>query len=356
MRISALAISKRRVRRAASSTARWVLLIHQIPPKPDYLRVKISRRLQRIGAVAIKNSVYVLPAGDATLEDFQWVLREITSEDGDGSVCHASFVDGLTDEEVEELFRVARSRDYEEVLDAARVALKASPARAIDADQRTRARGELARLRKRMADIAATDFFGAPARADAEEALGRLEVRLRAAAPAESDGSRERPGPAIDPSDVRGRTWVTRQGVFVDRIASAWLIRRRIDPGARFAFVPAEGYVPKPAELRFDMFEAEFTHEGDRCTFETLVARFGLQADTALRAVAEIVHDIDVKDAKFARAEAAGVERLLEGIAAAYPSDDDRLEHGAALFDGLYAAFRPATPATPPRTGRRRRS
>jgi hypothetical protein len=101
------------------------------------------------------------------------------------------------------------------------------------------------------------------------------------------------------------------------------------------------------------MFEAEFTHEGDRCTFETLVARFGLQADIALRAVGEIVHDIDVKDAKFARAEAAGVKRLLEGIAAAYPSDDDRLEHGASLFDSLYAAFRPATQA---RTGRRRRS
>jgi len=340
MRISAPAISKRRARRTASSTARWVLLIHQIPPKPDYLRVKISRRLQRIGAVAIKNSVYVLPAGDATLEDFQWVLREITSEGGDGSVCHASFVDGLTDGEVEQLFRAARSRDYEEIADAARAALKASPARAMDADQRIRTRGELARLRKRMADIAAIDFFGAPARSDAEEALGRLEVRLRAAVPAESDGPRQRPGPAIDPSDVRGRTWVTRQGVFVDRIASAWLIRGRIDPAAQFAFVPAEGYVPKAGQLRFDMFEAEFTHEGDRCTFETLVARFGLQADTALRAVAEIVHDIDVKDGKFARAEAPGVERLLAGIATTYPADADRLEHGAALFDALYASFR----------------
>jgi hypothetical protein len=330
-------------------------LIHQIPPKPDYLRVKISRRLQRIGAVAIKNSVYVLPAGEATLEDFQWVLREITSEGGDGSVCHASFVDGLTDEEVEQLFRAARSRDYEEVADAARAALKAlTAAKAADADSRARARGELARLRRRIADISIIDFFGSRARSQVDELLERLEVRLRAAAPREASavirarGAQE----VVDPREVQRRTWVTREGAFVDRIASAWLIRR-IDPGARFAFVPAEGYVPKPGELRFDMFEAEFTHEGDRCTFETLVARFGLQADTALRAVGEIVHDIDVKDAKFARAEAAGVERLLEGIAAAYPSDDDRLEHGAVLFDGLYAAFRPATPS---RTRRRRRA
>lgn len=355
MRSSSPAISKRREHGTASSTARWVLLIHQIPPKPDYLRVKISRRLQRIGAVAIKNSVYVLPAGEATLEDFQWVLREITSDGGDGSVCHASFVDGLTDEEVETLFRAARSRDYEEIAESARAALKAlTVAKASDADFRAKARGELARLRRRVADISAIDFFGSPARAQVDELLERLEVRLRAAAPSEAPAVTRAHGSQglVDHREVRGRTWVTREGVFVDRIASAWLIRR-IDPGARFAFVSAEGYIPKPGELRFDMFEAEFTHEGDRCTFETLVARFGLQADIALRAVGEIVHDIDVKDAKFARAEAAGVKRLLEGIAAAYPSDDDRLEHGASLFDSLYAAFRPATQT---RTGRRRRS
>lgn len=333
-----------------------MLLIHQIPPKPDYLRVKISRRLQRIGAVAIKNSVYVLPAGEETLEDFQWVLREISSEGGEGSVCHASFVDGLTDGEVEELFRAARSRDYEEVAGAARAALKVlTAAKAADADFRARARGELGRLRRRVADISIIDFFGSAVRAQVDGLLEGLDVRLRAAAPSEAPAhTRARGGQEVaDPREVRDRTWVTREGVFVDRIASAWLIRRRIDPGARFAFVPAEGYVPKPRELRFDMFEAEFTHEGGRCTFETLVARFGLQADTALRAVGEIVHDIDVKDAKFARVEAAGVERLLEGIAAAYPSDDDRLEHGAALLDGLYAAFRPATQT---RAGRRRRS
>lgn len=333
MRQDSLAISKREARRSASSTGRWVLLIHQIPPKPDYLRVKISRRLQRLGAVAIKNSVYVLPAGDSTLEDFQWVLREITSEGGDGSVCHASFVDGLNDDEVEALFRGARSRDYEEIAEAARGALK------------TPTRGELARLRRRVADVAAIDFFGSPTRAAVDELLERLEVRLRAAAPAESPPlARGRGARAvIDLREVRGRTWVTREGVFVDRIASAWLIRGRIDPHARFAFVAGEGYAPKAGELRFDMFEAEFTHEGDRCTFETLVARFGLQADPALRVVAEIVHDIDVKDAKFARVEAAGVERLLAGIAAAYPSDTDRLEHGGALFDALYSAFRPGT-------------
>jgi hypothetical protein len=146
-------------------------------------------------------------------------------------------------------------------------------------------------------------------------------------------------GPAkgtLDAGEYRRRTWVTRTGIKVDRMASAWLIRRFIDPEATFKFVPAKGYAPAPRELRFDMFEAEFTHEGDLCTFELMVQRFGL-ADPALRAIAEIVHDIDVKDGKFGREEAAGIGQLVAGIAAAHPDDDARLARGAALFDDLYA-------------------
>jgi hypothetical protein len=344
MHTASSVITKSPARIRASPAARWVLLIHQIPPKPDYLRVKIGRRLQRIGAVAIKNSVYVLPASDATVEDFQWVLREITTEDGEGSVCHASFIDGLRDTDVEQLFRAARSGDYLEITESARVALAAlTPRRMVDADDRARAHAELARLKRRTSDVAAIDFFGAPARADAEEALGRLEMRVRSAAPTESTAAASRVAvrAPLDPREVRNRTWVTREGVFVDRMASAWLIRRFIDADAKFAFAPAQTYIPKPGELRFDMFEAEFTHEGDRCTFETLIARFGLETDTSLRALAEIVHDIDVKDAKYARVEAAGVERLVAGMAAKYTADVDRLEHGAAAFDALYESFRP---------------
>ncbi|HWZ57894.1 MAG TPA: chromate resistance protein ChrB domain-containing protein [Gemmatimonadaceae bacterium] len=336
----------------ATPQGRWVLLIHQIPPKPDYLRVKISRRLQRIGAVAIKNSVYVLPASDSTIEDFQWVLREIVAEHGEGSVCHASFIEGLTDADVEALFRSARAADYDEIVVAARGALKALGAnRAVDAERRAQARAELARLQRRLSDVTALDFFGAGSRSIAQEAVGLLEVRLRAAAAQDASPAvaRETPATRVDPRDVRDRTWVTREGVFVDRMASAWLVQRFIDSGARFAFV-ADGYVPTAGELRFDMFEAEFTHEGDRCTFETLVRRFGLDTDAALRAVAEVVHDIDIKDAKFGRAEAAGVARLVEGIAAKYAADPDRLEHGSVLFDTLYESFRAAGGASRPRS------
>jgi hypothetical protein len=178
------------------------------------------------------------------------------------------------------------------------------------------------------------DFFGASGREAAAGLLGGLEARLH-----EGTG---RPASMRSASmrveEVHGRTWVTRKGIYVDRIASAWLIRRFIDPEARFKFVSGKGYVPEPGELRFDMFEAEFTHEGDRCSFEVLLEKFGID-DRALQAIAAVVHDIDLKDAKFARPETPGVERVVTGIALVQKDDDARLASGSALFDELYASF-----------------
>jgi hypothetical protein len=240
--------------------ARWLLLIHQLPPKPDYLRVKMRRRLSRMGAALLKSTVYVLPNGAEALEDFTWLAREIQAAGGSAMVCEAQFVEGVSDEEIE------------------------------------------AMLQAESADAEAEDGENGP--------------------------------DTVTP----GRTWVTREGVFVDRIGSAWLIRRFIDRKARFKFVPARGYRPEPGELRFDMYQAEYTHEGERCTFQTLLARFGLE-DPALEAVGEIVHDIDCKDERFGRPETQGVARLLRGIADDTAEDTQRLERGARLFDDLYAAF-----------------
>jgi len=315
-----------------SVTSRWVLLIHQIPPKPDYFRVKVGRRLQRLGAAAIKNSVYVLPRTDETVEDLQWQSREIVASGGEASVCEANFVDGLTDTQIEGLFRTARNADYGEIVAGAQRLLKEVPSRGRRA--RTDGRGQIAadvnRLKRRLADIVAIDFFGAPRRRAAHEELARLEARLRP--------SDEVPAPTHPTRVPRGATWVTRQGVYVDRIASAWLIRRFIDSKAHFKLVAPDGYRGRPGELRFDMFEAEYTHEGDACTFETLVTHFGLR-DAALRFIAEVVHDIDCKEAKFGRPETPGIERLIAGIAKQHADDTARLAHGAALFDALYAAL-----------------
>jgi hypothetical protein len=139
--------------------------------------------------------------------------------------------------------------------------------------------------------------------------------------------------------DFQDRTWVTRKGIHVDRMASAWLIRRFIDPNARFKFVPSKGYQSQPGEIRFDMYEAEFTHEGDRCTFEVLIERMGI-SDPGLGPIAEIVHDIDLKDAKFVREETPGIDRLIAGIAMANKDDEARLVRGTAVFDDLYEFFK----------------
>ena len=312
----------------------WLLLIHQIPPKPDYLRVKIGRRLQRLGAVPVKKSVYVLPDRPQSLEDFQWVRAEIVDGGGDASICRAGFVDGLTNEQLVAQFRGARDADYAELAGAARAVRAALRRRDRDADQRS-ARGDddLVRLKKRLAAIVAIDFFRAPGRAMAEEAVRTASTALEPPRPA-----RDGPLGPTESSAIRGRTWVTRTGIFVDRIASAWLIRRFIDRDARFKFVEPGAYRAVAGELRFDMFEGEFTHEGERCTFETLLHRLHID-DGALRTIGEIVHDIDLKDDKFGRDEAPGIERVLAGIAAVNDADDARLERGSLLFDDLYALY-----------------
>lgn len=309
------------------SESRWLLLIAQLPPKPDYLRVKLRRRIQRIGAVALRGAVYVLPNQADSTEDFEWLRTELLADGADAIICAATPLAGLTEEELRKRFRGARGAEYSALADEARNAAIAG-----GFDEATRA---LPRLRRRLDEIGQVDFFGAAERFDAESAIDRLAAL--AAVPSDAD---TRPGrdPAED-AEARtqsGRTWVTREGVFVDRIASAWLIRRFIDRDATFKFVAARGYVPQRDEVRFDMYQAEYTHDGDRCTFETLLARFGLD-EPALHALAEIVHDIDCKDAKFDRPEAAGVESILRGLVNAQPNDADRVAQGSTIMEALYA-------------------
>src|SRR5215210_5422953 len=325
--------------RTVATAQRWLLLSYQLPAKPAYARVKIWRRLQSIGAVAAKNSVYALPPGEQAQEDFEWLLKEVQDQGGEGLICEAKLVGGLSDQEIEELFRRARDADYEELAKEARAfAISLDPLQV--AQQRIEGQAQLKRLKARRDHVVAIDFFGANGRDAVDGLLAGLEERLREESmPSEPEPSGQEQGGAMSLTDLRGRTWVTRKGVRVDRIASAWLIRRFIDPEARFKFVPAKGYAPDPGELRFDMFEAEFTHEGDRCTFEVLLSRAGLD-DPALRAIGEIVHDIDLKDEKFGREEAAGIAHLVEGIAAANKEDERRLARGAAVFDDFYEYFR----------------
>jgi hypothetical protein len=311
---------------ATAAGSRWLLLIHQLPPKPAYLRVKVARRMQHIGAVAIKNTVYVLPAAESSLEDFQWAIREIRDGGGEANLFEAGVIEGLTDGEIQQLFTSARDEDYASIAAEAKDLLKAASRKKRDAAQIS---AGLQRLRKRTSEIGAIDFFGAPKGYVAAALLDEIAQRLAVTPPASHQRATE---------TFRGRTWVTRTGVHVDRMASAWLIKRFIDRDATFKFVAATQYTPKNGEVRFDMFDAEFTHDGHRCTFEVLIDRMRLD-DRALRAIAEVVHDIDLKDAKFDRPETSGLAVLIASIAMAHRDDVARIERVSQALDDLYVYY-----------------
>jgi hypothetical protein len=317
------------------SPDRWLLLIHQLPAKPAYFRVKIWRRLQGLGAVAVKNAVYALPANEQTQEDFEWLLKEIVEGGGEAMVCEARLIDGLSDEEVRALFNAVRDNDYGALAKEARLLADTQVAE-MASSSRAEARAKLVKLKAKAQEIVAIDFYGANGRETVDGLLAMLDATLREEVMAEPLQTEKA---WFTTESLKGRIWVTRQGVHVDRIASAWLIRRFIDPDARFKFVRGKDYAPLAGELRFDMFEAEFTHEGDRCTFEVLLTRTGLD-DHALRAIGEIVHDIDLKDGKFGREETSGIAHLITGLTMTSKNDEQRMSQGGSVFDNLYEYFR----------------
>lgn len=319
----------------------WYLLIHQIPARPLYLRAKIRKRLTSLGAVALKDSVYVLPARKPLLPRLEEIAHEVRSGGGDVHVLRAGFVDPRTRDALVESFRGERAADYAALARDVRgwTAELKRRSRIVPLEGGLRAR--LARARKRLAAIRTIDFFEAPARREAEASLAAFESQLL---------SEPTAVPGTRPRELVGRTWVTRRGIQVDRIASAWLVRRFLDPKARLRFIDPGADDVRPDEIRFDMVDGDFTHEEDRCTFETLVFRTGIK-DPALARVAEIVHDLDIKDGKFGHPETSGIQQLLLGMLGANPDDEARLDRGFALFDDLYQSFRRRLRSPPSSSG-----
>lgn len=306
----------------------WLLFIHTIPPRPLYLRAKVRQRLEKIGAVALKNSVYVLPVRDDALEDLQWLAGEIVEGGGQAFIARGNVLNGVTDDELVAAFQAARAADYDSLLEEIRAGERKLASRSGARPPEQQLTPLLARLRRRLGEIVAIDFFDSPGRKETERMLTRLERKQPQSRPAKTQK-------AAPPS---GGTWVTRRGIKIDRIASAWLVRRFLDPSARFRFVDVESWKRKEGEIAFDMTGGDYTHAGDHCTFESIAAAFALR-DPALRKIGQIVHDIDLKDERFGRAEAAGVRQVIEGILAAHPGDEQRLERGFAVFDDLYSSF-----------------
>ena len=341
--------------RDQTTNPQWILLVHQLPPKPTNLRVRIWRKLQKLGAVAIKNSVYVLPATEQTHEAFQWLKQEIESAGGEASVFKAASVEGATDHEIINAFRKACDEEFAAVaaeLDGLTGAIREqSRGKHLSAGRLSTHETEIDRLHSELERIAGNDFFAATGRAAAFTAFARCQKVLQAAqGPKANTSSSDTKRGKLDVARYQGQRWVTRRNLHIDRLASAWLIKQFIDKRPRFYFV-ADGETIEGA-IPFDMFGAEFTHHGEDCTFETMLKRFGLSENKGLREIAEIVHDIDLKDDKFHRLEAAGLNSIIDGLSRVLRDDRKLLQQTAVVFDGLHALLS-NDPVKPKRKTRR---
>jgi hypothetical protein len=301
----------------------WLLLLLRLPATHKAERVAIWRKLKKSGAIQIQTSTYVLPDEPARYELFQWLTQEIRSAGGDATLVRAREIEGLPNEKLIELFNTARAKQY--------ATLRESLRRALSHRRKTRSTpavgDKLDRVRKQFREIRQTDFFNCPRAQDVEMLLRKMEGTH----PGEASV------PKVATRDYRGRTWVTRPRPEIDRAGSAWLIRKFIDPKAKFIFakrVPANSRA-----VSFDMLDAEFSHHGEDCTFETLLKRFRIQ-DNAAHKIAEMIHDADLDDDKFERAECIGIDRVLKGWAREGISDQEILRRGLQCFDGLYAFLR----------------
>ena len=285
-------------------------------------------------------SVYILPSQPDCLEGFGWLAQEVRQANGEALVMRVKRFEGVPDAELVGRFNAARRAEYEE-LEASLSDLVAEVPDEATAEARLSALERLKKLRKRHAEILRRDFFGSPEGVMVAIKLAQLGRKL-------TGDVQEVVVARVNAEDFRGRVWVTRPQPHVDRLASVWLVRRFIDPGV----VVRYDHEAREGEVSFDMAGAEFGHTGNLCTFETLLAAFGLE-NLALRAVAEIVHELDLQDGRYARPEVAGLDAVLEGWRQ-LPLSDEALEaHGTALFEGLYtslAASQPTDTAAPGQT------
>jgi hypothetical protein len=317
----------------------WLLLLFQLPTRPTAARVRTWRQLQRLGAIPVKNSGYALPQSAEAREDFEWLRADIVAAGGDAAVFAARAVDEGADGALRAAFRSARAAEFEALRQAA---VKLARGRPRDARRPGR---EVRALADRLAHLESIDFFSAPSAPAARAAIGAL---LHPSQEATVTTAHDSP---LRAEEYRRRTWVTRPRPGIDRFASAWLIRRFIDPNARFEFADSlDAAVAGRGRRRlpFDMFGAEFGHAAGGCTFETLVRRFDIRAP-GIGWLARVVHALDLKVDDGAPPDAAPLGRLVDGLRQLHADDRVLLERGIEVIEAYYRSRPPAADASSPR-------
>jgi hypothetical protein len=324
----------------SQNNSKWLLFFYTVPAKPGNLRMKVWRRLIKMAAASLKGSVYILPYSEDHLEALHWLTGEVASLGGEAAFAKVERIETMGDEEIVSLFQAQRENGYAPIaaaLEALEVQLS-SLEQQQDPKGLERVKGTFQKLLKDYRAIQGIDFFHSPKGSGLQERLERFEERFTKLT---AQPQVERPkltGPKSK-EDYQGRPWMTRKNPFVDRMASAWLIRRFIDPKARFEFLEKDQVSAEvPTAVSFDVPGGDFSHQQDQCTFEVLLEAFGLRGKV-LRKMAEVVHDLDLKDGKFANPQASGVETILLGIRKTAKDDREALEEGIKTFERLHAAL-----------------
>jgi hypothetical protein len=312
-----------------SSTASgpWLFFLFNLPGTRASERVKVWRRLKKFGALQLKTSAYVLPDEPTHYERFQWLGKEVVDMGGEATLARVAELEGMPRAAVVALFNNARSKDYDEIAETLALLIKDQKARKANPDAFV---NQLQKLKGRFQEIQAIDYFQCSRGED-------VQMLFQKAAAFEAPTKKLVAAKRLQVADYKGKIWLTRPRPEIDRVGSAWLIRKFIDPEARFTF--AEAPTAQPAAIPYDILDVEFSHHGECCTFETLIDRFGIR-DRAARILAELIHDADLEDDKFHRVEGFGVERIFKGWAKQGLSDQAILSKGFDCFDGLYAEFK----------------
>ena len=318
---------------------KWILLIHQIAHDSPNLRVKIWRNLKKHGAVLFKNAVYVLPFTDEHEETMQWLCNQIKEGGSDASLFITESLDKKQDEEIIKSFHEICDKEYISLIEVCDAELKKITQReeteGISEGLVHECKRKLNEILKSADDISKIDFFHAPQKELLLQKISSLQKTLLKWTKT-SEKEIKVTGKVYQIKDFSDKKWVTRKDIFIDRIASAWLIKRFIDPKARFVF-SSKDKIPGDA-IPFDMYGSEFTHHGEDCTFETFIKAFDLK-DSALQSIAEIVHDIDLKDDKYGRKEVEGLAQIITGLSQKLKNDNKLLEKGFEIFDALYQNY-----------------
>ncbi|MFQ5686424.1 MAG: chromate resistance protein ChrB domain-containing protein [Candidatus Scalindua sp.] len=318
------------------SDYKWLLLIYNLPPKPSKCRVSIWRNLKILGAISLRKSVYILPFNSETYENFQWLCQEIHTMKGEATLVKVANIENLKDKDIIKLFHKARDDDYGIIINrCSELVKKVFAAGNQGIKDRLKLRDKLKVISKQLNSTKEIDYFKSPLSRKAQNALDICIKNMSQLLSQITIPTNEKIK-TLKKKDFQGRKWVTRKRPHIDRIASAWLIKRFIDPNAKFAFAHAN--TTKVNGIPFDMYHGEFSHQGDRCTFETILKRFNIK-DKILNNISEIVHDIDLKDEKFGRNEAKGIDCVVRGQMEMFKSDNALLEKGFEVFEALYASL-----------------